>query len=142
MFLVPIQYSPPSIIHIFQHIKMHVLFSLNSYIYISKTFTITFSIQQLFLYTYSISMLYNFFFLHNHPIPIFSPHLKSSLTLFFIRFTVNIPLAHSSSLGKTSALIGFVNQGFKRPQALLYSRSGSSSYHHYSYPNLFMYVYV
>lgn len=32
-----------------------------------------------------------------------------------------------SVLGKTSALIGFVNQGFKRPLALLYFRDGNTT---------------
>lgn len=39
-----------------------------------------------------------------------------------------------SVLGKTSALIGFVNQGFKRPLALLYFRDGGTLHpHHYWY---------
>lgn len=58
---------------------------------------------------------------------LFSLKAKYIYTFLPTTFSYTLHCRHSSSLGKTSALIGFVNQGFKRPLALLYFRYGNTT---------------
>lgn len=58
---------------------------------------------------------------------LFSLKAKYIYTFLPTTFSSTLHCRHSSSLGKTSALIGFVNQGFKRPLALLYFRYGNTT---------------